>query len=59
MTPDEYIKNLPEKEVRYLALALLYKREHDGLNGRIWNASEHLKWEKRISNILKHTKKED
>ena len=39
-----------------LLLALLKKRDVDGLNGRTWNAGEHLQHEDRIKLLLGEAK---
>lgn len=39
---------LDEEEAKSLLLPLLMKRAVDGGNGRVWDASEHRKWEQRV-----------
>jgi hypothetical protein len=37
-----------------LIAALVLKRHYDGMNGRTWDASEHLRHEREASRILSH-----
>lgn len=50
-TIDE-IRNLSRPVLDQLAYALIMKRKYDGINGRTWDASEHLKWEDIIDALL-------
>lgn len=52
-TPDELVKDLDRKSLETVCLCLLYKRESDGLNNRIWDASKHMIWEDRLSYNLR------
>ena len=49
----EYIRADLVNKDKLLCLYLLKKREFDGLNGRTWNATEHLEWENRVECFLR------
>ena len=53
LTINELVKKMKRSDLEALCMCLLYKRESDGLNKRTWDASRHLKWEGRLSIILK------
>jgi hypothetical protein len=48
----EQIEKMSKTKQKELLLCLLGKRDVDGLNGRVWNASDHWFWEQRIESLL-------
>ncbi len=55
LTKDEPVSTIKRKDLQDLCLCLLYKRTVDGLNGRTWNAQQHLIWERRVNiNLKRH-----
>lgn len=38
-------QKMSREQLDMLAWSLLRKRQHDGLNGRTWDAEEHARWE--------------
>jgi len=49
----EFLVDMTRIDLENLAYCLLKKREIDGLNGRTWDATRHLIWEKEIVERLK------
>ena len=50
---DDLLDSLTMAELRAITESLLLKREHDGLNGRPFDALKHMKYEDRVSDILR------
>lgn len=50
---DDLLDSLTMAELRAITESLLLKREYDGLNGRPWDALKHMKYEDRVSDILR------
>ena len=50
---EELVQDLDRESLEKLCFYLLMKRESDGINGRKWDATEHLLWEDRTSYILR------
>ncbi len=57
MDYKKLVETLPRVELEGLCEILLLKRENDGLNGRKWDSSEHLKYEDSIADYLDHKEK--
>lgn len=50
---DDLLDSLTMAELRAITESLLLKREYDGLNGRPFDALKHMKYEDRVSDILR------
>lgn len=46
------IRRMQREDLNQLAFSLIMKRQYDGLNGRNWDACEHLKWEDIVDSML-------